>query len=196
MRQDLFENLISLKSDLESAKALEKDYLKIFQKDFCDEIKYLEENTVKNTENNQPHPINHINPQSAKVTSKNEKVFKEIYKRIVKRVHPDLCQDEEEKIVREAKMKEASDYMENENWEDLILLAQKEKISIPHIPVEYDKIMKVKIKTTQHELNEIRNKVCWVWCTELKPKNIEKAHVYPSMGIVLEDFNRWKELVN
>jgi hypothetical protein len=192
MNQGLFDKLLQYKSELTAALQAEKNYRKIFEKDFADEIEYLNSNNHKNEEDilgafvpAPPGPFQYD-------MKKNHHVFKEIYKKLVKKIHPDLCQDEEEKKVREEKMKKATEFMKSENWEDLILLAKKEKVDIPYIPVEYNKLMKKKIEHVKSEIDFVKNKVCWVWCVDFKPGGYPKTQIYPSMNIVEEEYLAWK----
>ena len=192
MNQGLFDKLLKYKSELSSAIEAEKEYREVFEKDFADEIEYLNSNNHKNQEDilgefvpPPPGPFQYD-------MKKNHHVFKEIYKKLVKKIHPDLCQDEDEKKVREEKMKMATEFIKSENWEDLILLARKEKVDVPYIPVEYNKLMKKKIEHIKNEIDFVKNKVCWVWCVDFKPNGYPKTQIYPSMNIVEEEYLAWK----
>jgi hypothetical protein len=192
MNSTLFDKLLHHKRQLNSSLEMEEKYRAIFEEDFAEELRYLEANKVQNSGKNlndsafqPPSPFTYD-------MKKNRQVFKEIYKKLVKKIHPDLCQDEEEKKSCEEKMKQATEFMKSDNWEDLILLAQQENIDIPYIPIEYNKLMKKKIKHIEEQIEFVENKVAWVWCVDFKPYGHSKVQLYPSLNIVKEEYEEWK----
>ena len=116
---------------------------------------------------------------------------KEIYKRLIKKLHPDK-QEEDNKKECEEKLKHITKLYNEKRWINLIAYAYEEKIKLPYIPVEYNKELEKQITDIEKTISLIKTKISWVWSTQIKPHKQARELLYPSMNIEVEKFKKWK----
>jgi len=186
--------------ELNEIKEQEKEYDKVFSIDFAKEIEYIglfaptPINNPANTSKKECSPAKPTNELEETVDIKNPKVFKEIYKNLVKKLHPDK-QEEKYKIICEEKLKEITELYKDKKWINLIACAHEENINIPYISIEYNKKLEREISDIEKDIARIKTKVSWVWSTRIKPNKQLREILYPSMNIEQKKFEQWKKKI-
>jgi len=186
--------------ELNEIKEQEKGYDKEFSIDFAKEIEYIglfaptHTDNSANTSKKECSPAKPTNELEETVDIKNPKVFKEIYKNLVKKLHPDK-QEEKYKIICEEKLKEITELYKDKKWINLIAYAHEENINIPYVPIEYSKKLENEIKDIEKDIARIKTKVSWVWSTQIKPNKQLREILYPSMKIEQKKFEQWKKKI-
>lgn len=163
-----------------------------FNNDFQEEIEYLNsinsDNLLKNQLNNTQAHIS----SSDKDHTKTPPEFKEIYKTLVKSLHPDT-QPEKTKLRCEEKLKQITKAYEDKDWLSLLDYAQQENIPIPDLSEECIQNFEKDLSKIEEDISMIKNRLSWVWKIKLKPSGSSKEEVYNLLKIDIDKFNEWKK---
>ena len=191
MSKKLFFKFKYLKLELEETNTLGDRYNYEFNNDFREEIEYLNQINAKNIEENQTIQTGVTIDGSKKDSSNIPQDFKEIYKIIVKEFHPDL-KPENEKRRYENLLKKITNAYESQNWLDMISIAHEEGVNLPENVSLYVEAFENNLNDIEEEISHIKNKLSWVWATNLKPNKKNKKEIYSLLNIDAEKFEEWK----
>jgi hypothetical protein len=169
-----------LNLELEERDELFKEYNINFNKDFQEEIEFLnytkkEEKIVENIES-APKP----NPS---------KLSQKIYRNLAKILHPDVSKIEGAESI----FKIITDHYENDNLIGLISAYNEYRLNILDISDSDFEILDAKIKEAEEKIKKYETSLCWVWKNSSENKNILKDKFYQLMGINKEEFEKWKK---
>ncbi len=195
MSKKFFFKFKYLKLELEEASDLGDKYNQEFNKDFREEIEYLNQINTKNIEENRTIHSDVTIDGSKKDSSNIPQGFKEIYKTIIKEFHPDL-KPENEKKKYENLLKKITNAYENKNWLDMISIAHEEGVDLPDDVSLYSEVFENNLNNIEEEISHIKNKLSWVWATNFKPKKEDKKRFYNLLNIDLKKFEEWKKNKN
>ena len=184
-----------LKLELEEVKIKNDEYNNEFNNDFQEEIEYLNSINDENLAKNQPNNCETSIPSSDKDHTKTPAEFKEIYKLLVKLLHPDT-QPNENKSKCEERLKEITKAYENKEWLSLIDYAQQEGIPVPDFSEEYTENFEKDLGAMEEDIAIIKNKLAWTWKVKLKSSGGNKEDVYHLLKIDVDKFNEWKKSKN
>lgn len=172
-----------LNLELEERDELFKKYNVNFNKDFQEEIEFLnstkkEEKIVENIES-APKP----NPS---------KLSQKIYRNLAKILHPDVSKIDNAEDV----FKTVTDYYESDNLIGLISLYNEYKLDILDVDeFEFD-LLEEKIKEAEDKIKSYESTLSWVWHHSEENKEFVKNVIYEIMGINKEEFENWKKSIN
>ena len=195
MSRKLFFKFKYLKLELDETKEKNDEYNAEFMSDFQEEIEYLNSINVEET------PKNNIDAQGDVVSSSHKnnlnypQEFKEIYRELIKNLHPDLKPEIEKKKYEEL-LKTVTQAYEKQEWFELINIAELNGIKIPDFSESYNEEFENNLKKLETDILMMKNKLCWVWMSKLKPDNRSKEDAYRLMNIDIEKFNEWKKNKN
>jgi len=195
MSRKLFFKFKYLKLELDETKEKNDEYNAEFMSDFQEEIEYLNSINVEET------PKNNIDAQGDVVSSSHKnnlnypQEFKEIYRELIKNLHPDLKPEIEKKKYEEL-LKTVTLAYEKQEWFELINIAELNGIKIPDFSESYNEEFENNLKKLETDILMMKNKLCWVWMSKLKPDNRSKEDAYRLMNIDIEKFNEWKKNKN
>ncbi|MHA2219199.1 MAG: hypothetical protein ACXACY_25055, partial [Candidatus Hodarchaeales archaeon] len=99
--------------------------------------------------------------------------FKEIYKIMVRSLHPDLKPDSLKEKYEEL-LKRVTNAYENKEWLEILTIADEENIKLPANLESYNKELEDDLGKIEEEISHIKNKLSWVWASNLKPNNKNK----------------------
>ena len=195
MSRKLFFKFKYHKLELDETKEKNDEYNAEFMSDFQEEIEYLNSINVEET------PKNNIDAQGDVVSSSHKnnlnypQEFKEIYRELIKNLHPDLKPEIEKKKYEEL-LKTVTQAYEKQEWFELINIAELNGIKIPDFSESYNEEFENNLKKLETDILMMKNKLCWVWMSKLKPDNRSKEDAYRLMNIDIEKFNEWKKNKN
>jgi hypothetical protein len=195
MSQKLLFKFKYLKLELEETNNLDSKYSQEFNKDFREEIEFLNEINSKNNGKNEPIDNKVIVGSSQKDISNIPQDFKEIYKIMIREFHPDL-KTEELKHKYEELLKKVTSAYENKRWLEMITIAHEEGITLPSNLEIHKQIFEKNLNEIEEKISHIKNKLSWVWSSKLKPDKSNKEKVYSFLDINLEKFEEWKRKKN
>ena len=192
MSQKLLFKFKYLKLELEETSDLSNKYNSQFNEDFREEIEYLNEINSKNSEKKETNDQKAIVDTNKKDDSNIPQDFKEIYKIMVRSLHPDLKPDNlKEKY--EDLLKRVTSAYENKEWLEILSIADQENINLPGNLESYNKELENDLGKIEKEISCIKNKLSWVWVSNLKPNNKNKNEVYALLRIDPGEFEEWKK---
>ena len=192
MSQKLLFKFKYLKLELEETSDLSDKYNSQFNEDFREEIEYLNEINTKNSEKKEANDQKAIIDTNKKDDSNIPQDFKEIYKIMVRSLHPDLKPDNlKEKY--EDLLKRVTSAYENKEWLEILSIADQENINLPGNLESYNKELEDDLGKIEEEISHIKNKLSWIWASNLKPNNKNKNEVYTLLRIDAEKFEEWKK---
>ncbi len=192
MSQKLLFKFKYLKLELEETSDLSDKYNSQFNEDFREEIEYLNEINSKNSEKKETNDQKAIVDTNKKDDSNIPQDFKEIYKIMVKSLHPDLKPDNlKEKY--EDLLKRITSAYENREWLEILSIADQENINLPGNLENYNKELENDLGKIEEEIMHIKNKLSWIWASNLKPNNKNKNEVYSLLKIDVNKFEEWKK---
>ena len=192
MSQKLLFKFKYLKLELEETSDLSDKYNSQFNEDFREEIEYLNEINSKNSEKKETNDQKAIVDTNKKDDSNIPQDFKEIYKIMVRSLHPDLKPDNlKEKY--EDLLKRVTSAYENKEWLEILSIADQENINLPGNLESYNKELESDLGKIEEEISHIKNKLSWIWASNLKPNNKNKNEVYPLLKIDTKKFEEWKK---
>ena len=197
MNKKLFFKFKYLQEEFKELHCDDEKYNQLFSQDFQEEIAYLhshqdiQSKNVKNVNKNLPKNAPNTKEVQRCQKNKSPPIFKKIYKKLIKKIHPDR-QIENIKKECEEKLKKITQFYKEEDWINLVMAAHEESIKLPYIPVEYTKTFTKQIEHLEKEIEKFTTKISWVWATTLKPQSQPKELLYPSLQIDIEKFKKWK----
>lgn len=192
MSQKLLFKFKYLKLELEETSDLSDKYNSQFNEDFREEIEYLNEINSKNSEKKETNDQKATVDTNKKDDSNIPQDFKEIYKIMVRSLHPDLKPDNlKEKY--EDLLKRVTSAYENKEWLEILSIADQENINLPGNLENYNKELEDDLGKIEEEISHIKNKLSWVWASNLKPNNKNKEEVYSLLKIDIKKFEEWKK---
>ena len=192
MSQKLLFKFKYLKLELEETSDLSDKYNSQFNEDFREEIEYLNEINSKNSEKKETNDQKAIVDTNKKDDSNIPQDFKEIYKIMVRSLHPDLKPDNlKEKY--EDLLKRVTSAYENKEWLEILSIADQENINLPGNLESYNKELESDLGKIEEEISHIKNKLSWIWASNLKPNNKNKKEVYSLLRIDTKKFEEWKK---
>jgi hypothetical protein len=192
MSQKLLFKFKYLKLELEETSDLSDKYNSQFNEDFREEIEYLNEINSKNSEKKETNDQKAIVDTSKKDDSNIPQDFKEIYKIMVRSLHPDLKPDNlKEKY--EDLLKRVTSAYENREWLEILSIADQENINLPGNLENYNKELENDLGKIEEEIMHIKNKLSWIWASNFKPNNKNKSEVYTLLKIDTKKFKEWKK---
>jgi len=195
MSRKLFFKFKYLKLELDETKEATDEYNTQFMNDFQEEIEFLNSINTPNIPKNEPNLTKEGTISSSKDTSAYPQEFKEFYKELIKSFHPDLKPDSEKEKYEEL-IKGVTRAYEEQEWIELINIAELHNLPIPNFPESYQDEFEKNLTKIENNIFEMKNKLCWVWMSKLKPNNRSKEDVYRLMNIDIEKFNEWKKNKN
>ncbi len=157
-----------LKLELEEATDLNDKYNLQFNEDFQEEIEYLNEINSKNSEKKETNDEKTTVDTNKKDDSNIPQDFKEIYKLMVKSLHPDLKPDNLKEKYEEL-LKRLTNAYENNWWLEILTIAAEENIKLPGNLESYNKELEGDIGKIENEISHIKNKRSWIWASSFKP---------------------------
>jgi hypothetical protein len=101
-----------------------------------------------------------------------------------------------EKKKYEELLKTVTRAYEKQEWFELINIAELNGIKIPDFSESYNEEFENNLKKLETDILMMKNKLCWVWMSKLKPDNRSKEDAYRLMNIDIEKFNEWKKNKN
>ena len=192
MSQKLLFKFKYLKLELKETSDLSDKYTSEFNEDFREEIEYLNEINSKNSQKKETNNQKAIVDTNKKDDASIPQDFKEIYKIMVKSLHPDLKPDNlKEKY--EDLLKRITNAYENKEWLEILSIADQENINLPGNLENYNKELENDLGKIEKEISCIKNKLSWVWASNLKPNNKNKNEVYALLRIDPGEFEKWKK---
>ena len=192
MSQKLLFKFKYLKLELKETSDLSDKYTSEFNEDFREEIEYLNEINSKNSQKKETNNQKAIVDTNKKDDASIPQDFKEIYKIMVKSLHPDLKPDNlKEKY--EDLLKRITNAYENKEWLEILSIADQENINLPGNLENYNKELENDLGKIEKEISCIKNKLSWVWASNLKPNNKNKNEVYALLRIDPGEFEEWKK---
>tara|TARA_R100000278_G_C5442648_1_gene154258 strand:- start:376 stop:963 length:588 start_codon:yes stop_codon:yes gene_type:complete len=192
MSQKLLFKFKYLKLELEETEDLNDKYNTEFNRDFQEEIEYLNEITSKNSQKKEDNDQK-INVGTNKKDDSNiPQDFKEIYKTMVRSLHPDLKPDNLKEKYEEL-LKRVTNAYENKEWLEILTIADEENINLPANLEIYNKELEDDLGKIEKEISHIKNKLSWIWGSKLKPSKKNKKEVYSLLNIDAKKFEEWKK---
>jgi hypothetical protein len=192
MSQKLLFKFKYLKLELEEATDLNDKYNLQFNEDFQEEIEYLNEINSKNSEKKETNDEKTTVDTNKKDDSNIPQDFKEIYKLMVKSLHPDLKPDNLKEKYEEL-LKRLTNAYENNWWLEILTIADEENIKLPGNLESYNKELEGDIGKIENEISHIKNKLSWIWASSFKPGNKSKKELYNFLKIDAKKFEEWKK---
>jgi len=192
MSQKLLFKFKYLKLELEETSDLSDKYNSQFNEDFREEIEYLNEINSKNSEKKETNDQKTSVDTNKKDDSNIPQDFKEIYKIMVRSLHPDLKPDNLKEKYEEL-LKRVTNAYENKEWLEILSIADQENINLPGNLENYNKELEDDLGKIEEEISHIKNKLSWIWASNLKPNNKNKKEVYSLLRIDTKKFEEWKK---
>jgi hypothetical protein len=192
MSQKLLFKFKYLKLELEETEDLNDKYNTEFNRDFREEIEYLNEITSKNSEKKEDNDQKTSVDTNKKDDSNIPQDFKEIYKIMVRSLHPDLKPDNLKEKYEEL-LKRVTNAYENKEWLEILSIADEENIKLPANLESYNKELEDDLGKIEKEISHIKNKLSWIWGSNLKPNKKNKNEVYSLLNIDAKKFEEWKK---
>jgi hypothetical protein len=192
MSQKLLFKFKYLKLELEETEDLNDKYNTEFNRDFREEIEYLNEITSKNSEKKEDNDQKTSVDTNKKDDSNIPQDFKEIYKIMVRSLHPDLKPDNLKEKYEEL-LKRVTNAYENKEWLEILSIADEENIKLPANLESYNKELEDDLGKIEKEISHIKNKLSWIWASNLKPNKKNKKEVYSLLKIDAKKFEEWKK---
>ena len=192
MSQKLLFKFKYLKLELEETNNLNDKYNLEFNKDFKEEIEYLNHINSQNTQKKEPNSTQAIIDGSQKDSSDIPSDFKEIYKLLIKELHPDL-KPEIYREKYEELLKKVTNAYENRDWLEIIMIAHEENINIPNDLELHNQMLEKNLSQLEEEISNTKNKLSWIWSSNFKPNKKNKQEVYSLLNIDKEKFEEWKK---
>jgi hypothetical protein len=181
-----------LKLELEETTDLNDKYNIQFNEGFQEEIEYLNEINSKNIDKKETNDEKISVDTNKKDDSNIPQDFKEIYKLMVKSLHPDLKPNNLKEKYEELLKRLTSAY-ENNWWLEILTIADEENIKLPVNLKSYNKELEGDIGKIENEISHIKNKLSWVWASKFKPSNKNKKELYSFLNIDSKKFEEWKK---
>jgi hypothetical protein len=195
MSQKLLFKFKYLKLELEETENLNDKYNEEFNKDFREEIEYLNEINSKNIEKKEDNDQKAIIDTNKKDDSDIPSDFKEIYKTMVRELHPDRKPDNLKNKYEEL-LKSVTSAYENKEWLKIIVIADQENIKLPINLERYNKELEQDLEKIEKEISYIKNRLSWLWASKFKLNNSSKKELYSFLNINVEKFEEWKNNKN
>ncbi len=175
----LFLKIEYLSLELEETNDNIIEYQNLFNKDFQQEIQYL--NSLQNEQKKIIHP--EINTEKS-----HPKFVQKIYRNIAKKLHPDISSvDNAEEI-----FKEVTDNYETNNLVGLIMICNQHKIRLPDLTDENIQEIEENIRATEEKINQHRQTIAWIWANTKENKSELREQIQSMIGISKEDFEKWR----
>lgn len=169
-----------LSLELEERNELFKEYNTTFNKDFQEEIMFL--NSIKKEKEI-------VKKIESAPRAKPSKLSQKIYRNLAKILHPDVSKVENAESI----FKEVTDYYENDNLIGLITFYNEHKLNILDVDESEICILEQKIKEAEDKIKNYEQTLCWVWQKSNEDKNILKEKFYQLMKINKKEFEEWKK---
>jgi len=191
MSQKLIFKFKYLKLELEETNNLNEKYSQEFNKDFEEEIEYLNHINSQNSEKKDPNGEQAIIDGSQKDDSNIPSDFKEIYRLLIKELHPDL-KTEMYRGKYEELLKRVTNAYEKRDWLEIIMIAHEEGVDIPNNLELHNQMLENNLNELEEEILSTKNKLSWVWASTFKPNKKNKKEIYSLLNINKEKFEEWK----
>ena len=165
--------------ELEEVEELSKKYLKEFDKEFYDEMCFL--NSSQKQGKNLSQPPNPPNTQT-------QPLIQKIYRNLAKILHPDVSQLEN----AEEEYKKVTKCYDNHDLVGLLTLSNAHQIELPELSDdEYLKIDDA-IKDTEMKIKSNQTTLAWMSCNSQEDKELLKQKVYKMINLNQEEYEKWK----
>jgi hypothetical protein len=191
MSQKLIFKFKYLKLELEETNNLNEKYNQEFNKDFEEEIEYLNHINSQNSKKKDPNGEQAIIDGSQKDDSNIPSDFKEIYRLLIKELHPDL-KTEMYRGKYEELLKRVTNAYEKRDWLEIIMIAHEEGVDIPNNLEIHNQMLENNLNELEEEILSTKNKLSWVWASTFKPNKKNKKEIYSLLNINKEKFEEWK----
>jgi hypothetical protein len=111
---------------------------------------------------------------------------------MVRSLHPDLKPDNLKEKYEEL-LKRVTNAYENKEWLEILSIADEENIKLPANLESYNKELEDDLGKIEKEISHIKNKLSWIWGSNLKPNKKNKNEVYSLLNIDAKKFEEWKK---
>lgn len=192
MSKKFFFKFKYLKLELEEASDLGDKYNQEFNEDFREEIEYLNQINAKNIEENQTIQSDSTIDANKKDSSNIPQDFKEIYKTVVRSLHPDLKPNNLKEKYEEL-LKKVTNAYENKEWLEILAIADEENIKLPANLENYNNELENDLGKIEEEIEHIKNRLSWIWASKFKPDSKNKKELYSFLKIDAKKFEEWKK---
>jgi Txe/YoeB family toxin of Txe-Axe toxin-antitoxin module len=191
MYQKLIYKFKYLKLELQDLKQKTDEYNLEFMEDFREELEFLDQKNNQNLDKI-PDGTNQTTNQSPiggeKETFKN---LKEIYRSIVKKIHPDK-HPSQEKGKYESLLKNLTEAYENNRLIEMLEISSEENIDLSGMIDDSEDFLIKNIEDIEKKLEKFKNQLCWIWVNKIKQESNSKKNLYGILGIDEEEFIKWK----
>ena len=191
MPSKLYHHLKYLQMECKDVGKQNHEYYLQFLEDFQEEMDFLDNKNVENSQKKET-AVQKKNISSAKKKKDNSlPKLKEIYKTLVKELHPDKHQTGKDE--KEAILKKITQAYESDDLFRLVDIANENGINVPHVEEYEEMVYSKKIKNLKAKIKSMKGSLYWKWATEFKPFNAPKEMLYDALKINNKKFNEWKK---
>ena len=195
MYQKLIYKFKYLKLELQESKYKTDKYNLEFMEDFKEEFEFIDHKSAQNLDENVKETVTAINSSPVNDNQKTFKNLKEIYRNIVKKIHPDK-HIQENKDKYEKLLKNLTDAYENNRLIEMLEISSEENIDLSGLIDDSEDFLIKNIEDMEKKLEKFKNQLCWIWVNNLKKQNESKKKLYEVLGIDEKVFNEWKNNKN
>ena len=195
MYQKLIYKFKYLKLELQESKYKTDKYNLEFMEDFKEEFEFIDHKSAQNLDENVKETVTAINSSPVNDNQKTFKNLKEIYRNIVKKIHPDK-HIQENKDKYEKLLKNLTDAYENNRLIEMLEISSEENIDLSGLIDDSEDFLIKNIEDMEKKLEKFKNQLCWIWVNNLKKQNESKKKLYEVLGIDEKEFNEWKNNKN
>ena len=195
MYQKLIYKFKYLKLELHDSKQKADKYNLEFMEDFREEFEFLDQKNNQNLDKTPERANQTTNESSIDNDQETFKNLKEIYRSIVKKIHPDKHPpDEKEKY--DSLLTTLTDAYENNRLIEMLEISLEENIDLSELIDDSEIFLLKDIQDMEKKLEKFKNQLCWIWVNKLKQESNSRKNLYGILGIDEEEFNKWKSNKN
>ena len=195
MYQKLIYKFKYLKLELHDSKQKADKYNLEFMEDFREEFEFLDQKNNQNLDKIPERTNQTTNESSIDNDQETFKNLKEIYRSIVKKIHPDKHPpDEKEKY--DSLLTTLTDAYENNRLIEMLEISLEENIDLSELIDDSEIFLLKDIQDMEKKLEKFKNQLCWIWVNKLKQESNSRKNLYGILGIDEEEFNKWKSNKN
>ena len=195
MYQKLIYKFKYLKLELHDSKQKADKYNLEFMEDFREEFEFLDQKNNQNLDKIPERANQTTNESSIDNDQETFKNLKEIYRSIVKKIHPDKHPpDEKEKY--DSLLTTLTDAYENNRLIEMLEISLEENIDLSELIDDSEIFLLKDIQDMEKKLEKFKNQLCWIWVNKLKQESNSRKNLYGILGIDEEEFNKWKSNKN